>query len=99
MASETETIGVGLDDGYRYGFSMPENYFFKSRKGLDEQIVKEISGMKSEPEWMTRFCLRALKLFEAKPVPQWCGRLSDIDYIVIHYYVRASDMRGATWYD
>src|SRR5438477_952007 len=99
MASETETVGVGLDDDYRYGFSMPENYFFKSRKGLDEQIVKEISGMKSEPEWMTRFRLRALKLFEAKPVPQWGGWLNDIDYNDIYYYVRASDKQGATWND
>jgi Fe-S cluster assembly protein SufB len=100
MARETETIGVGVDnDDYRYGFSMPENYFFKSRKGLDEQIVKEISGMKGEPEWMTKFRLRSLKLFEAKPVPQWGGWLNDIDYNDIFYYVRASDKQGATWND
>ena len=98
MARETETTSVAVPgDGYRYGFSMPENYAFKSRKGLDEQIVKEISGMKGEPEWMTRFRLRALKLFEAKPVPQWGGWLNDIDYNDIYYYVRASDRQGATW--
>ena len=46
MATEIETTSAGVpSDGYRYGFSMPENYAFKSRKGLDEQIVKEISGM------------------------------------------------------
>src|SRR4051794_12931345 len=100
MAVENETVNVALDnDGYRYGFSMPENYAFKSRKGLDEAIVKEISYMKGEPDWMTKFRLRSLKLFEAKPVPQWGGWLNDIDYNDIYYYVRASDKQGATWND
>jgi Fe-S cluster assembly protein SufB len=101
MARDTETVGVVLNtnDEYRYGFSMPENYAFKSRKGLDEQIVKEISSMKGEPDWMTRFRLRSLKLFESKPVPQWGGWLNDIDYNDIFYYVRASDKQGATWND
>src|SRR5437762_11148114 len=100
MASETVTVNVALgNDDYRYGFSMPENYAFKSRKGLDEAIVKEISFIKGEPEWMTKFRLRALKLFEAKPIPQWGGWLNDIDYNDIFYYVRASDKQGATWND
>src|SRR5438132_11220163 len=100
MTSVAESTGVGVDnDDYRYGFSMPESYFFKSRKGLDEQIVKEISGMKSEPEWMTKFRLRALKLFEAKPIPQWGGWLNDIDYNDIFYFVRASDKQGRSWED
>src|SRR5919204_1480101 len=98
MATQIETTGAGVtNDGYRYGFAMPENYVFKSRKGLDEEIVKEISYIKGEPEWMTRFRLRALKLFEAKPTPQWGGWLNDIDYNDIYYYVRASDRQGATW--
>src|SRR5439155_9218913 len=86
-------------DDYRYGFSMPENYAFKSRKGLDEAIVREISHMKGEPEWMTRFRLRALKLFEAKPIPQWGGWLNDIDYNDIFYYVKASDKNSGSWED
>src|SRR5438093_5249877 len=97
MTSETEAVNVALGDDYRYGFSMPENYFFKSRKGLDEEIVREISQMKGEPEWMTKFRLRAYKLFEAKPIPQWGGRLGDIDFNDIYYYVRASDKQGSTW--
>jgi Fe-S cluster assembly protein SufB len=100
MAAEIETIQTQLgDEGYRYGFSMPENYSFKSRKGLDEAIVREISAMKSEPEWMTRYRLRALKNFEARPIPQWGGWLNDIDYNDIFYFVRASDKQGTTWED
>src|SRR5436309_1080935 len=55
--------------------------------------------MKGCPELMSWFRLRALKLFEAKPVPQWGGWLNDIDYNDIYYYVRASDKQGATWND
>ena len=100
MAIDTETNNVALsDDEYRYGFSMPENYTFKSRKGLDEAIVREISYMKSEPEWMLKFRLRALKIFESKPTPQWGGLLSEIDYDDIFYFVRAADKQGHSWED
>jgi Fe-S cluster assembly protein SufB len=86
-------------EGYRYGFSMPENYVFKSRKGLDESVVREISYIKGEPEWMTRFRVRALKLFESKPMPQWGGWLNDIDFSDIFYYVRATDRSENSWDD
>jgi Fe-S cluster assembly protein SufB len=100
MVAETTTPEIGIaTEGYRYGFSMPENYAFKSRKGLDEAIVREISHMKSEPEWMTRFRLRALKLFESKPLPQWGGVLEGIDFSDIFYYVKASDKNSTSWDD
>ena len=54
MVAETQKMNVAAGDDYRYGFAMPENYVFKSRKGLDEEVVREISYMKSEPEWMTQ---------------------------------------------
>jgi Fe-S cluster assembly protein SufB len=62
-------------------------------------VVREISAMKSEPEWMTRFRLRALKLFEQKPMPQWGGDLNHIDFSDIFYYVRASDRNSTSWDD
>ncbi|MEO6457888.1 MAG: Fe-S cluster assembly protein SufB, partial [Chloroflexia bacterium] len=99
MVANTEKIEVGLaTEDYRYGFSEPENYVFKSRKGLDEDIVREISHMKSEPDWMTKFRLRALKQFYSKPTPTW-GGLLDIDYNDIYYYVKASDKNSASWDD
>ncbi len=100
MVAEITTPEVGIaTESYRYGFSMPENYAFKSRKGLDEKIVREISHMKSEPEWMTRFRLRALRLFESKPLPQWGGALDGIDFGDIFYYVKASDKNSTSWDD
>ncbi len=99
MVANSEKVEVGLaTEDYRYGFSEPENYVFKSRKGLDEDIVREISHMKSEPEWMTKFRLRALKQFYSKPTPTW-GGLLDIDYNDIYYYVKASDKNSASWDD
>src|SRR5690349_20251584 len=100
MVAETQkTDLVQPGDGYRYGFAVPENYVFKSRKGLDEKIVREISYMKNEPEWMTKFRLRSLKLFESKPMPQWGGFLNDIDFQDIYYYVKASDRNSNSWED
>src|SRR5215203_4908764 len=86
-------------DEYRFGFSMPENYTFKSRKGLDENVVREISALKNEPAWMTNFRVRALKIFNSKPMPQWGGWLNDIDFNDIFYFVRASDRQGTSWED
>ena len=58
-----------LDLGrYKLGWSDPEQYVFKPRKGLNEDIVREMSWMKGEPDWMTRFRLRSLSLFERKPM-------------------------------
>ncbi|HEY0071745.1 MAG TPA: Fe-S cluster assembly protein SufB [Chloroflexia bacterium] len=99
MVANTQEVQAGLGDGYRYGFAMPENYTFKSRKGLDEQVVREISYLKSEPQWMTNFRVRALKTFEGKPMPQWGGWLNDIDFNDIFYFVRASDTNAGSWDD
>jgi Fe-S cluster assembly protein SufB len=90
--------GVGTD--YKYGFHDKEDkYAFKSGKGLTREIVTEISRMKNEPEWMLKFRLRALDIFNKKPMPRWgnCKMLDDIDFANIHYYVRAAEKQGRTW--
>ena len=58
----TSTFDVNLDD-YKYGFSVPENYAFKAEKGLNEEIVRQISMMKNEPEWMMEYRLRGYRHF------------------------------------
>jgi Fe-S cluster assembly protein SufB len=83
----------------RYGFHDPEEYVFKSRPGLDQQIVEEISWMKGEPDWMRQFRLRALDIFGRKPMPTWGGDLSGIDFDRIFYYVKASDEQKKNWDD
>jgi Fe-S cluster assembly protein SufB len=90
--------GVGTD--YKYGFHDKEDkYAFKSGKGLTREIVTEISRMKNEPEWMLKFRMRALDIFNKKPMPRWgnCKMLDDIDFANIHYYVRAAEKQGRTW--
>lgn len=87
-----------LDLGqYKYGFSDPENYIFRSKKGLSREVVEEISWMKSEPEWMRQFRLHALELFLARPMPTWGPDLSTIDFDDIYYYIKPSERRGHTW--
>jgi Fe-S cluster assembly protein SufB len=92
--------GVGND--YKYGFHDQEaDYAFKSGKGLTREIVESISRMKNEPEWMLKFRLRALDIFNKKPMPRWgnCSMLDSIDFENIHYYVRATEGQGKTWDD
>jgi Fe-S cluster assembly protein SufB len=92
------TFDINLDD-YKYGFSDPENYVFKSKKGLDEDIIKEISWMKSEPEWMTKFRLHAYRAFLKRPMPQWGGNLNDINFDDIYYYIKPTDRQERSWDD
>ena len=91
-----------LDFDYaKYGFRNEENYTFKSGKGLSEGVVRELSGMKDEPEWMLRRRLQALEIFQKKPTPlqgMWANpELANLNYDEIHYYVRAGDRPQNDW--
>ena len=84
----------------KYGFHESEDsYSFRSRKGLDADVVTEISKMKGEPEWMTKFRLRSLSIFQKKAMPSWGADLSGIDFDDIFYYMRASDKSSRSWDD
>src|SRR3989441_186684 len=86
------TRTAALTKDYQYGFSDPEQYSFKSRRGLDRDVVEQISAHKQEPEWMLQFRLRALDIFQRKPVPTWpSADLSEIDFDNIFYYLRPTD--------
>lgn len=100
MAEEKSQVSVNDEYIEKYGFSEPENYTFKSRKGLDEEIVREISHMKSEPEWMTDFRLRSLEAFNSKPMPNWGSEmLGEIDFNDIYYYIKPTDKPASSWDD
>ncbi len=88
-----------LNFEYRYGFSMPQNYSFISKKGLNEEIVRNISKIKNEPEWMTDFRLNSLKTFFQKKMPDWGADLSAIDFNNIIYYIRPTDKQVNSWSD
>src|SRR5580704_4952741 len=92
-------IDVGADYKEKYGFFVPEDYIFKAKRGLNPEIVKEISWMKKEPEWMLKFRLRSLEMFRKKPMPTWGADLSVIDFENIFYYLKASDKQSTSWED
>src|SRR5438876_3965664 len=103
MAStETEIVqGIGSDYEIKYGFRADENYFFKSGRGLSHELVDAISSHKNEPDWMRKFRHRSLDYFLARPVPLWAadGRLTDIDFENIFYYIKLTENQADSWED
>jgi Fe-S cluster assembly protein SufB len=84
-------------DYSKYDFKMPEIYEFKTKKGLDEEVVKQISYVKGEPQWMTEFRLRAYHIFKKKPMPTWGPDLSEINFDEYYYYIKPTDKKGHSW--
>jgi Fe-S cluster assembly protein SufB len=84
---------------YKFGFHDDDTPLFKAKRGLNADVVAEISDMKSEPSWMREFRLKALDYFQQKPNPSWGGDLSPIDYQNIFYFVRATDKNVQSWED
>ncbi|MGO9872452.1 MAG: Fe-S cluster assembly protein SufB [Acidimicrobiia bacterium] len=89
----------GIDLGkYKLGWHDTEQSVFKPKKGLNEDIVREISWRKSEPEWMTTFRLNALKRFERKPMLAWFAKnMPDINFDDIYYYIKPTDGQVNDW--
>jgi Fe-S cluster assembly protein SufB len=94
----SELVTTELEQ-YAAGFAMPENYIFKSRKGLSKEIVEQISEMKREPDWMRQFRLKSLEHFLKRPMPTWGADLSAIDFDNIFYYIKPVQAQGRTWDD
>jgi Fe-S cluster assembly protein SufB len=84
---------------YQFGFKDPETYVFKSRLGLDREIVEQISKMKGEPQWMLDFRLKAFEHFKKRPMPTWGGNLSDLDLDNLYYYVKPAEAETSNWDD
>jgi Fe-S cluster assembly protein SufB len=99
MATVPKQIEIGSDYKEKYGFFVPEDYIFKAKRGLNPEIVTEISWMKKEPEWMLKMRLRSLEIFRKKPMPTWGADLSVIDFENIFYYLKAADKQSKTWED
>jgi Fe-S cluster assembly protein SufB len=96
MADSTDVMELGLGE-YKYGFHDPEQYVFKAKKGLSREVVAEISEIKNEPGWMRDFRLKALDHFLARPMPNWGGNLSGINFDDIYYYIRPTEKQGKDW--
>jgi Fe-S cluster assembly protein SufB len=80
----------------KYDFRTENVAVFKVEKGINADIVRQISEMKDEPQWMLDFRLEALEIFESKPMPEWGGDI-DIDFQDIYYYLKPTEGQGKTW--
>ena len=87
------------DFDYKFGFSMPERFAERTKKGLTSEIVKEISAYKKEPSWMRTFRLKSLKHFFERPLPKWGAFLEDLDFDSFTYFLRATDKQMNSWED
>ncbi len=90
---------AALKGDYQFGFHDPDQSVFRARKGLDREIVEQISAMKDEPAWMRDLRLKAFDMFLQKPLPAWGGNVAQMNFDDIYYYVKPSDGEGRTWDD
>ena len=90
---------AAMKSDYQFGFHDPDQSVFRARKGIDKEIVAQMSEIKGEPGWMRDIRLNALEIFQQKPTPTWGGRVEDIDFDDIYYYVKPADREGRTWED
>src|ERR1700691_5157515 len=101
--SENEIVQeIGADYADRYGFHTSDgvdDYFFKSGRGLSHELVEKISEHKNEPDWMRKFRHASLDYFLARPLPNWGGDVSGIDFDNIYYYIRPTEKQANSWED
>jgi len=98
---QNETIeSLGLDE-YKYGFVTQDKPVFKAQRGLSEEVVRQISAHKEEPEWMLNFRLKALEIYRSKPMPTWGGDLSQLDAVLddLYYYIKPAERMQYSWDD
>ncbi|HRA07678.1 MAG TPA: Fe-S cluster assembly protein SufB [Propionicimonas sp.] len=107
MTSTTTAPGLGSTQEehlealgtYQYGWHDSDAAGLSAQRGLNEAVVRNISALKSEPEWMLNLRLKALKLYARKPMPAWGADLSGIDFDNIKYFVRSTEKQAQTWED
>lgn len=82
---------------YKYGFHDEDVSVYNTGKGLNEEVVKQISKMKNEPEWMLEFRLKAYEQFKKMDIQTWGPDVSDIDFDDYTYYIKPSDKKESSW--
>ncbi|MEY4311463.1 MAG: hypothetical protein RLZZ571_233, partial [Actinomycetota bacterium] len=82
---------------YEYGWSDKDTAGANARRGLNEEVVRDISAKKNEPQWMLDLRLKGLGLFDKKPMPNWGSDLSGIDFDNIKYFVRSTEKQATSW--
>jgi Fe-S cluster assembly protein SufB len=84
---------------YKFGWADSDVAGESARRGLSEEVVRDISALKDEPQWMLDLRLKGLKLFRRKPMPAWGADLTGIDFDNIKYFVRSTEKQAASWDD
>ncbi|MGO2165501.1 Fe-S cluster assembly protein SufB, partial [Corynebacterium casei] len=84
---------------YEFGWHDSDVAGAAARRGLSEDVVRDISAQKNESEWMLEQRLKALRMFDKKPMPKWGADLSDIDFDNIKYYVKSTEKQAQSWED
>ena len=95
----TDDESIDSIGAYEYGWHDSDAAGASARRGLNEDVVRDISAKKGEPEWMLNQRLKALNIFDKKPVPTWGADLSGIDFDQIKYYVKSTEEQAQTWED
>ena len=91
-----ELEGLGR---YQFGWADTDSAGATARRGLSEDVVRDISAKKGEPDWMLQTRLKGLRLFQRKPLPTWGADLRGIDFDNIKYFVRSTEKQAASWDD
>ncbi|MDU0315864.1 Fe-S cluster assembly protein SufB [Phycicoccus sp. M110.8] len=97
--STIEELNPGLKDlgRYEYGWADSDTAGASARRGLNEDVVRDISARKNEPQWMLDLRLKSLRLFDKKPMPSWGSDLTGIDFQNIKYFVKSTEKQATTW--
>src|SRR5690606_32181629 len=95
-APSTDEEIIASIGAYGYGWRDSDEAGAAARRGLDEDVVRNISALKDEPEWMLQTRLKSLRLFEKKPMPNWGADLSGIDFDNIKYFVRSTEKQATS---
>ncbi|MDQ5973971.1 MAG: Fe-S cluster assembly protein SufB [Actinomycetota bacterium] len=101
MTTAAQDTAAAIDDigKYEYGWHDANDAGATARRGLNEDVVRDISSKKNEPDWMLQMRLKGLRLFEKKPMPTWGSNLNGIDFDNIKYFVRSTEKQAASWDD
>ncbi|MBO3748666.1 Fe-S cluster assembly protein SufB [Streptosporangiaceae bacterium NEAU-GS5] len=94
VTDRPELDGLG---NYKFGWADPDIAGAVAKRGLSEEVVRNISALKNEPEWMLDLRLKGLRLFGKKPMPTWGSDLTGIDFDNIKYFVRSTEKQAASW--
>ncbi|MEQ4717242.1 Fe-S cluster assembly protein SufB [Nonomuraea sp. B19D2] len=94
VTDRPELEGLG---NYKFGWADPDAAGAAAKRGLSEEVVRNISALKNEPEWMLDLRLKGLRLFDRKPLPTWGSDLTGIDFDNIKYFVRSTEKQAASW--